>query len=70
MRAAHERTSGSEVVPMTTTLTPLIPRAVCPDCGFEYKYVEDLDSHDLHCMGPIKLVFTPGGLIFGEVGSE
>jgi hypothetical protein len=52
------------------SLTPLIPRAVCPDCGFEYKYVEDLDSHDLHCMGPIKLVFTSGGLIFGEVGSE
>ena len=55
---------------MTTPLTPLIPRAVCPDCGFEYKYVEDLDSHPLHCVGPIKLVFTPGGFIFGEVGSE
>jgi len=53
-----------------TPLTPLIPRAVCPDCGFEYKYVEDLDSHPLHCVGPIKLVFTPGGFIFGEVGSE
>ena len=55
---------------MNTQLTPLIPRAVCPDCGFEYKYVEDLDSHDLHCMGPIKLVFTPGGFIFGEVGGD
>jgi hypothetical protein len=53
-----------------STKTPLIPRAVCEDCGFEYKYVEDLDSHPLHCVGPIKLVFTPGGFIFGEVGSE
>jgi hypothetical protein len=62
--------TGADKLGGSRPLTPLIPRAVCPDCGFEYKYVEDLDSHDLHCMGPIKLVFTPGGLIFGEVGGE
>jgi hypothetical protein len=50
--------------------TPLIPRAVCPDCGFIFKYVEDLDSHPLHCPGPIRLVFTENGYIFGEAGDE
>ena len=51
-------------------VTPLIPRAVCPECGFIFKYVEDLDSHDLHCHGPVRLVFTENGVIYGEVGSE
>lgn len=51
-------------------MTPLIPRAVCPNCGFIYKYVEDLDSHDLHCTGPIRLVYVDDGDPIGEVGSE
>jgi hypothetical protein len=50
--------------------TPLIPRAVCPDCGFIFKYVEDLDSHPLHCPGPIRLVFIDEGDPVAEVGSE
>ena len=52
-------------------MTPLalVPRAVCPDCGFIFKYVEDLDTHDLRCHGPITLVHTEDG-IYGEVGSE
>ena len=48
------------------TVTPLIVKKVCRDCGAVIRTVEELDVHDLHCPGPIRLVFTDDG-IYGEV---
>jgi len=39
----------------------------CRDCGHTLRYIDELDTHDLHCPGPIRLVFTDDG-IYGEVG--
>ena len=47
-----------------------LPGAVCPNCGFVYEYVDQLDSHDLVCPGPIRLVFLPNGDIVGEAVHE
>jgi len=38
----------------------------CRDCGHTLRYIDELDTHDLHCPGPIRLVFTDDG-IYGEV---
>jgi hypothetical protein len=51
-------------------MIPLAIKAVCPDCGFIYRYVEDYDTHDLRCPGPIRLVFVDDGDPIAEVGSE
>jgi len=50
-------------------MIPLAIKQVCRDCGAVLRYVEDLDTHDLRCHGPITLVHTEDG-IYGEVGSE
>ena len=47
-------------------MIPLVIKKVCRDCGAVLKYVEDLDTHDLRCPGPIRLVFTEDGFIEGE----
>jgi len=50
------------------TVTPLHPRlAVCPDCGYRFKHVEDFDTHPPRCPGPIRLVFIDDGDPVAEV---
>jgi len=51
-------------------MIPLAIKKVCRDCGAVLKYVEDLDTHDLHCPGPIRLVFIDEGDPVAEVSSE
>jgi len=53
--------------------TPLIPRlAFCPDCGYQYKYVEDFDTHPPRCPYPggIRLRFIDEGDPVAEVGND
>jgi len=52
------------------SMIPLDITATCEYCGFIYEYVEDWDSHPLRCHGPVRLVFTENGVIYGEVGLE
>jgi hypothetical protein len=40
---------------------------VCRDCGHKLRYVDELDTHDLHCPGPIRLVYVDDGPPIGEV---
>ena len=51
-------------------MIPLVIKKVCPDCGYVMRYVEDLDTHDLHCPGPIRLVFIDEGDPVAEVIDE
>ena len=39
---------------------------ICEDCGHKLRYIDELDTHDLRCIGPIRLIHTEEG-IFGEV---
>ncbi|HKN43998.1 MAG TPA: hypothetical protein VJW23_08735 [Propionibacteriaceae bacterium] len=43
-----------------------IPK-VCRDCGHKLLYVDELDTHDLRCLGPIRLVFIDDGDPAAEV---
>ena len=43
---------------------------VCRDCGYVMRYVDELDTHDLHCPGPIVLRFIDEGDPIAEVGSD
>ena len=49
---------------------PLAIKSVCPDCGYVMRYVDELDTHDLHCPGPIILRFIDEGDPVAEVGNE
>jgi hypothetical protein len=51
-------------------MIPLAIKKVCEDCGAVLKYVEELDTHDLHCLGPITLRFIDEGDPVAEPGSE
>jgi hypothetical protein len=45
---------------------PLSVPKVCQDCGNPITTLHELDTHDLICHGPVRLVHTPEG-IYGEV---
>jgi len=68
-RRKAEGDMGQAIGKLGRTVTPLIVKKVCRDCGAVIRTVEELDVHDLRCTGPIRLVFTEDGT-YGEVGSE
>jgi len=48
-------------------MTRLIIPKVCRDCGERINTLEELDRHDLVCLGPIRLVFIDDGDPVAEV---